>query len=72
MATSQTIRLFRARRRQDRIDAVLCRAGSRWELVYSRNDRKMFARVFVHESAARKEAAARLRELQRAGWVDHW
>jgi hypothetical protein len=68
----ESVRLFRARRRHDRIDAVLRRAGARWELVYSRNDREMFARTFVHASSAREEAASRLKELQRAGWVDHW
>jgi hypothetical protein len=66
------LRLWRARRRHDRIDAVLKRAGSRWVLEFLRNGRSMLTRRYAHERDARADAAARLAELLRAGWVDHW
>ena len=66
------LRLWRARRRYDRIDAELRRAGREWELRFLRNDRQMIVRRHSKEELARKEAATRLRELARAGWVEHW
>lgn len=69
---SSWLRLWRARRRHDRIDAVLRRAGSMWELRFVRNDRLLVARRFVNQRLARAEAAGRLRDLERAGWVSHW
>ena len=69
---TEGLRLWRARRRHDRIDAVLKRAGSRWVLEFLRNDRSMLTRPYTHETAARADAATRLAELLRAGWVDHW
>jgi hypothetical protein len=64
--------LWRARRRHDHIDAVLQRAGSEWVLHFSRNDRLMLSRPYGRQADARAEAAARLQDLERAGWVDHW
>ena len=74
MSTADTswLRLWRARRRHDRIDAVLRRAGSAWELRFVRNDRLLVARRFGSERLARADAASRLRDLERAGWVSHW
>lgn len=66
------LRIWRARRRYDRIDAVLSRAANTWELRFFRNDRLMLTRRYEREAAARKEAQARLGELSRAGWVEHW
>lgn len=66
------IRLWRARRRQNRIDALLRRTGTDWELSFVRNDRLMVTRRYLREKAARSEAAERLRDLERAGWVSHW
>ena len=68
----QELRLWRARRRHDRIDAVLRCIGTTWVLEYWRNDRHMVTRRYETEMKARAEAQARLEELQRAGWVDHW
>jgi hypothetical protein len=66
------LRLWRARRRHDRIDAELRLAGSSWVLEYWRNDRPMVTRRYETEEKARAEAEAQLKELQRAGWIDHW
>ena len=41
-------------------------------LEYTRNERRLVLRAYASEDAARQDAAARLEELQRAGWVDHW
>jgi hypothetical protein len=65
-------RLWRARRRHDRIDAVLRRHGRWWELQYLHNDRLLLTRRFEASDGASAEAASRLRELRRAGWTDHW
>jgi hypothetical protein len=65
-------RLWRARRRHDRIDAVLRGAAAGWEVQYFRNDRLLAGRTYPTAAAARAEALARLRDLERAGWVPHW
>jgi hypothetical protein len=51
---------------------VLAANGPRWTLEYLRDDRSMVARDFSDEREARDDAAARLTDLQRAGWVVHW
>ena len=66
------IRLWRARRRHDHVDAVLDRAGSGWELRFLWNDKPMIARRYRQAKAARTEAASKLRELERNGWISHW
>ena len=66
------LRLWRARRRYDRIDAVLEGMSRAWELRFFRNDRLMLTRSYRREKDARTEATSRLRELRRAGWVEHW
>ena len=65
-------RLWRARRRHDHIDAVLSPAGTGWELRFLRNGRLLLSWRFPAADAARAEADARLRSLQRAGWTVHW
>ena len=65
-------RLWRARRRHDRIDAVLRRDRPGWVLEFLRNDRVMVTRRYPRKPAARADARARLGELLRAGWTDHW
>jgi hypothetical protein len=60
------------RRRRDRVDAVLRPAAGGWDLHFSYNTRPIAARHFDDEAAARREAAARLAELERAGWIQHW
>jgi hypothetical protein len=66
------IRLWRARRRHDHVDAVLHRAGSGWELQFLWNDKPMIARRYRQAKAARTEAASKLRELELHGWISHW
>jgi len=65
-------RLWRARRRHDYIDAIVTRHGPGWDLQFVRNDRPLLTRHHPTREAARAEADARLRELQRAGWNVHW
>jgi len=67
-----SIRLWRARRRHLHIDAVLERRRGQWTVTFSRNDRPLAAIDFPDERTARLEARARLRELELAGWIDHW
>jgi hypothetical protein len=66
------LRLWRARRRHDRIDATLRRAGQAWDLRFAWNDRPLIIRRYAREENARAAAAERLRDLERAGWVPHW
>ena len=66
------LRLWRARRRHDHIDAVLRRDGRDWLLQFLHNDRSLLTWPYPDEASARAEAAARLRALQRAGWTVHW
>jgi hypothetical protein len=66
------LRLWRARRRHDRIDAVLSKSASGWQLDFVRNERVIYSRRYDAEQPARDDAGVRLRELMRAGWIDHW
>lgn len=65
-------RVWRARRRHDHIDAVLHDRGAGWDLAFLRNDRPLVIWRFTTRDDAVGEAAARLRDLQRAGWNVHW
>jgi len=69
---SHPVRLWRARRRHVHIDADLSRDGRRWALTFLRNDRPLARIDFASEKAARAVARAKLRELQIAGWTEHW
>jgi len=51
----QGLRLWRARRRHDRIDVVLRSIGTTWVLEYIRNDRPMFMRRYETEMKARAD-----------------
>ena len=66
------LRLWRARRRHAHIDAHFRQCAGGWEISYSRDDKPLIRQQFETEEAARADVAARLRELQRAGWIDHW
>ncbi len=69
------LRLWRARRRHDHIDAVLERREAPpvvWELQYLCNDRPFLAWRYADRAAAEADAEARLADLQRAGWTSHW
>jgi hypothetical protein len=67
-----TERLWRARRRRDRIDALVTSSRRGWELEYRWNGRRLLAWPFASRDDASAAAAARLQELLRAGWISHW
>lgn len=64
--------LYRLRRRRDRVDAVLRPADDGWDLIFFYNTRLLATRRYTDEAAARREAAAKLADLERAGWIQHW
>lgn len=66
------IRLWRARRRGVRIDAELRSDRGRWTLFFLRNDRPLASLDCADERTARSRARATLRELELAGWIEHW
>lgn len=66
------LRLWRARRRHVHIDAILERGRRTCVLVFLRNDRPLASLDYPDERAARAAARARLRQLEVAGWTDHW
>ena len=66
------MRLWRMRRRHEHIDATLSVSGPPWELMFVRNRRPMLMWRFPDQGAARTEAEARRRALERAGWTSHW
>lgn len=66
------IRLWRARKRHDHLDADVQREEGRVELVLSLNGRTLVSQPFRSMDAAESAADRRLRELQRAGWNTHW
>jgi len=65
-------RIWRARRRGDWIDASVEPRGERWRLLLTRKARTLGAWEFDSRDQAVLAAGARLRELQRAGWTEHW
>ena len=65
-------RLWRVRRRGQLIDATLAKAGDRWRVVFTRNGRQLFESEFDTREQAANAAEVRLRELERAGWTQHW
>ena len=72
LTMTDRIRLWRARRRHVHIDAILERGRRAWVLRFLRNDRLLAALDYPDERAARSAARARLRQLEVAGWTDHW
>ena len=69
---SGRIRLWRARRRHLHIDAMLEPSRHSCTLIFLRNDRPLAALDYPNERAARSAGRARLRQLEMAGWVEHW
>ena len=67
-----SIRLWRARKRHDHIDAVLFNVGPVWELRLTLNRRELWRDRFDDPERARRAADDRLHDLQRAGWNSHW
>ena len=47
-------------------------AASNWSLQFLRNGRAMFVLTFSSREEAADVATARLHELRRAGWNEHW
>ena len=66
------IRLWRVRKRHDHLDATLRESRGDWELVFARNDRAFLSWRFPTRARAEAEATAKLKELERAGWLSHW
>ena len=64
--------LWRARRRHTHVDAFLAETSVAWTLQYLRNDKPLLTMEFTNERTARHHARAKLRELQLAGWIEHW
>jgi len=67
-------RLWRLRRRQQSIDAIVRAADGVEEvtLEFVMNGRRVTARQWPSRAQAVKAAAERRTELERAGWADHW
>jgi hypothetical protein len=65
-------RLWRVRRRGDWIDASLAGRGATWCLQYARKGRPLAEWDFNTREQAVDAARAKLRELERAGWTEHW
>ena len=71
-AADGPLRLWRARKRHDAIDAVLHGSDADAEIEFRFNGRTLVRRRYASIAAARDAADARLRELQRVGWNEHW
>jgi hypothetical protein len=65
-------RIWRARRRGEWIDASIELHGERWRLRLTRKARSLGSWEFASREAAVEAGRLRLRELQRAGWTEHW
>jgi hypothetical protein len=65
-------RLWRVRRRGDWIDAALEPRGDVWRLRFTRKGRLLVETPFATRREALDTARTRLRELERAGWTEHW
>jgi len=66
------MRLWRARKRHDAIDARLEVRADDVRVTLLLNQRRLWRAEFETEDAARAAADARLKDLQRAGWNVHW
>ena len=66
------MRVWRARKRHDAIDAMLdVRAGD-VRVTLLLNQRRLWRAEFADEAAAKLAVATKLKDLQRAGWNVHW
>jgi hypothetical protein len=65
-------RLWRARRRHNYIDALVQDGPDGCLLEFRRNGKQLMTWRLANREAASAEAMTRLRDLQRAGWTDHW
>ena len=62
-------RLWRLRKRQQSIDAML---GDDVTLEFVMNGRRITARRWPSRAQAVKAATEKRKELERAGWATHW
>ena len=66
------MRLWRARKRHDAIDAILEVRDDDVRVTLLLNQRRLWRAEFETEEAAKAAANAKLKDLQRAGWNVHW
>jgi hypothetical protein len=71
-ASDGPLRLWRARKRHDAIDAILHGGDADAEIEFRLNGRTLMRRRYASAAAAREAADVQLRELQRVGWNEHW
>ena len=68
-----TLRIWRLRKRQQSIDAVLCKNdGGGVTLDFVLNGRRLAGRRWPTRAQAMKAATEKREELERAGWATHW
>jgi hypothetical protein len=67
-------RLWRLRKRQQSIDAIVRDADGSTEvtLEFVMNGKRVTARKWPSRAQAVKAATEKRTELERAGWADHW
>jgi hypothetical protein len=72
-AGSTSSRIWRLRKRQQTIDALLHQgANSSVTLEFVLNGRRITARAWPTRREAVKAAVEKRKELERAGWATHW
>ena len=65
-------RLWRLRKRQQTIDAILRNRAGALALEYTMNGRRLTVRPYTSRAKAIATATEKLKELERAGWATHW
>ena len=64
--------LWRLRKRNHRVEAHLEEMARRVELRFDYDGRPIFARRWRTRRSALAHASKKRRELERAGWIEHW
>ena len=67
-----TSKLWRVRKRQQTIDAIVREGAGDVTLEFVMNGRRITARKWPSLAHAVKAATEKLKELERAGWATHW
>ena len=65
-------RLWRVRKNHTSIDAQISDRGVGVEIRYFYDSEPVLSQQWPTRQLALTDAAARLRDLQRAGWTTHW
>jgi len=65
-------RLWRLRKRQQSIDAIVREADGGVTLEFVMNGKRVTARRWPSRAHAVKAATEKRKELERAGWATHW